>query len=565
MSRRLTLIFWPWGFIGLVFAVVVVALALKPVYHAAKRWRAGTFLKRADSALKAGYWKRADEQASLALQMDPNSLEAVRVLARSARQQGSSSCVALWSEVAQWPEATESDRVELAAAALQFGFQDVAEKQVEVLLAQPRPSAAVYRLAGILAHHEQQPGIAREWFERALQLDPKDAGARVNIAELDLLAPANAGSEQRALNSLRELARRRDEWGLESLRILVSWARRKPAAMPFDPGLAAALRSHPLAGMRESCLAADWEMQSHPEHADELLRDMVARASSLPPPDQRELAQWLNRHKFFEQTIRAFPPDAKLSPQTLVCTLDAMAALGKWSELNRFLEQDLFTEQPALVWLFRARAARELRNAQVFEVDWRQAVRSAGNDPAMLRYLGYYAEMLGETAAAVAAYEALRASPPDELEALLRLIRPYEALGRTTDLQKVFERLAVLRPNDAVVRNDYAYLTLLLNPANLDARQKAEQNYRANPRLPAFAATYALSELRQGRPSTAVTAMRAVPADEITAPGWQAVFAASLKGNGDKAEAAKWAHLIDTSHLKPEERALVADMVGGSR
>ena len=549
--------FWPWGFILMLLALFALSIAATPLYRAAKGWRAGIYLKEAEGALAKKDYKLATQRANLCLQYRYDSAEAFRILAKVADVRRDPRSLNLWTTVLQAGGGTDADRVAFGEAALRENLLVVAQRQLEILLVRPSPGKEIYNFAGLLAARQRQPALAREWFQKALGIDPDYARAAVNLAQVQLLMPDNPKVEQAGIDQLLELAKRKDEWGLQSLRILTDWAMATPSRRP--PGLdpAEMLKNHPLARIQDRCTAARWTIRNHPEKKMEIVDALLKNSADLSESDQRDLAAWLNQIGLYEKTLSVFPPDAKAPEPLLLVQLDAMAALGRWKELDQFLEQDLFMENPALLWIFRARTAREVGQQTRYELCWKQAARAAGKQPLALRYLAYYAETLGDLPRCVEAYENLSQIPEYEMEALLKLIRPYEKLGRTRELLKVLRRLLRMRPDDPTINNDVAYLGLLLNDTSVQPFERARNVYEANPQLPPFAATYALAQLRGGLPAVALKVMQNFKMEQLTAPGWQAVYAAALDANGRRNEAVNVARGIDYQNLKPEEKKLI--------
>ena len=557
-NSPLLLRFWPWGFVLMLLAFLVLSILATPMYRAAKGWRAGLYLKEAQKALDKRDFKQAVLGAKLCLQYRNDSAEAIRILAKAADAQQDSRSLNLWTTVLQASGGgTDADRVAFGEAALRENLLMVAQRQLDILLVRPSPGKEVYNFAGLLAVRQRKPALAREWFQKALAIDPDYARAAVNLAQVLLLVPENPGVEREGIDRLLELAKRKDEWGLQSLRILTEWALATPSRRP--PGLdpAQMLRDHPLARVQDRCLAAQWTIQNHPEKKLEIADGLLKNAAELSEGDRRGLAAWLCRIGLYEKTLAAFPLDAKSPDPLLLVQLDAMAALGRWKELDRFLEQDLFREDPTLLWIFRARAAREVGQRTRYELSWKQAVRAAGRQPLALRYLAYYAEMLGDLPRSIEAYEILSQVPEYELEALLKLIRPCEKLGRTRELLNVMRRLLLMRPTDPTINNDVTYLALLLNDVSAETFERARSVYETNPQVPPFAVTYALAQLRAGLPAVALKVMWNFQPEQLTAPGWQAVYAAALDANGQRNEAIRIARGIDAQNLKPEEKQLM--------
>lgn len=560
MDRRLPFIvrFWPWGFVATLLIAIVLFVSATPLYRTAKGWRAGFYLDEAREALARQDYRRAVQRAKLCLQYRNDSAEAYRILAKVADARRDPRSLNLWTTVLQANGGgTDADRVALGEAALRENMPAVTERQLGMLLVRPTPEKEVYNLAGLLAARQGKMALAREWFVKALTIDPQYKRAEVDLAQVQLLMRGDPKVEQEGIDRLLKLAKEPDEWGLQALRVLTEWTMANPSRKPGGIDPAELLAKHPLAKIQDRCMAAQFEIRKHPEKKLEIIDALLKNASELSEPEQRDLAAWLNRLGMYQKTLTAFPLDAKSPEPLMLVQLDAMAALGKWEELDRFLEQDVLMEQPVLLWIFRARTAKELGREARFELSWKQAVRAAGSQPLALRYLAYYAETIGDLPRAIEAYEKLSQIPECEVDALLKLIRPYEKLGRTRDLLGILKRLLTMRPDDPTLNNDVAYLGLLVDDTSLQPFERARKVYESNPQLPPFAATYALSQLKGGLPAVALKVMRNFSLQELTAPSWRAVYAAALDANGQRADALKVARLIDYDNLKPEEKRLI--------
>lgn len=546
--------FWLW------LALVVLAFLLsRPVIHGVKEWRSDVFARRGESALRKGEWEDAREQALLSLQLQPSRLDALRVLARAVAERDEGESLKIRAMILDQPAATDDDRLALAEAALDLHGTEIVSRQLQVLLERPVPTRETYRLAGMLAAHENQPAVAREWLLQALARDPAYAPAEVELARVELWMIREGGAEERALERLQRLATRTNEVGLQAWRLIAQWATAHVSRLPWDDAWTAKITAHPGASLADHCLAAEWQYATDPARAPEIVERLLAVAKKHPLARRQEVGAWLNRHRMYEKTLAVFPLDPEGPDHVVLAQLDALAGLGRWAEVRDFLSRNILEAEPVLQALYRARAERELGHRLSFEWGWRQAMRAAAGNPRALQYLLAYAERLGEPALAVDAGEALYRQPGFQQPALLRLVPLYEKLGRTRDLLGVMNRLLALRPDDVVVLNDAAWLSLLLKDSVDVAQERANFVYRTNPKLPAFTATYALAKLRRDQADQALKALEGIPRASLTAPGWQAVLAATLAANGKTREAATVAAGIRQDLLKPEEKSLLTD------
>jgi tetratricopeptide (TPR) repeat protein len=549
---------WLW-----IILVIALGFSARPAFRFVKHLRAQSFDKEAEQALSQGNFVLAREKAMLSLRLVPGDIRAFRVMARMGDAKKDPQALRIWELICSGSEATAQDRLAYAEAALRENQLKEAEQQITQLL-NDAPSKEVYHLAGLLAYRQQKPNAAREWFQKALGLDPHYARAIMNLARTEMSFHSDRSIQKQGIEKLIQLGDRNDEWALNSLQLLVEFGANNPTIFPFDSTLAKKLTSHSGAGVSERCLVADWEIRSAPQRADELVSQITSSTTGLSDDDKKKIGIWLNQKKLFQTTLKVFPPSPDSEQDLLLVQLDAMAALGQWQKIHEFLAQDISKMDPVLLALYRGRVSRELGNEKLFDIGWRKAIREAsGNFQAML-YIADYAEKLGEFDKCAEVYENLLEAADQKLHFLLKLVRLYERTGRTRDLLRTIQRISEVHTEPAVV-NDAAYLGLLLNDAPKERFESAYLVYQSDPKKPAFVTTYALAQLRTGSPELALKAYDSIEASDLAAPGWKAVYAATLGANGKKKEAVKIAEGIEVALLKPEEKQLILEYLPPSK
>jgi hypothetical protein len=128
----------------------------------------------------------------------------------------------------------------------------------------------------------------------------------------------------------------------------------------------------------------------------------------------------------------------------------------------------------------------------------------------------------------------------------------------------VAAEIVQLWPDDAVARNQDAYLRLLLGASD-GAAEAAERQAQVlvaqEPWNWEARATLGLARLRLGRKEDALRAFRSVRATGSEPPGALAVRAAILTVNGYEDGAKGDARNLGAAQLLPEERALIAPLL----
>jgi predicted Zn-dependent protease len=137
------------------------------------------------------------------------------------------------------------------------------------------------------------------------------------------------------------------------------------------------------------------------------------------------------------------------------------------------------------------------------------------------------------------------------------LAAPLKDLKST---QTALSRVLQFQPNDPVLQNESAYLSLLLDTRDPNARRIAEKLVLDHPGSPLFVYTLALARIRDGNPAAAVELMEKLkPSADRPPVRRQYLYAAALGLAGQRERARQMARQIDPHHLRDQERALIVD------
>jgi hypothetical protein len=211
--------------------------------------------------------------------------------------------------------------------------------------------------------------------------------------------------------------------------------------------------------------------------------------------------------------------------------------------------------------VYRIRAAIELGQDDALGDRWRDLFRALRfGDASEVLYAAQYAERCGWREAAARGYRQLTRMPAAASDGYAGLIRLAETSGSTQELGDVVREWVESSPGSIEGRNDLDYLNLLLGEKG--SVEGSRRRFDEHPALLACRTTLALACLRNGEPHAAGKLYEDAGIDWSTAqPGWQAVFAATLAACGESERARAVARGIDSAHLKPEERALIAPLL----
>jgi hypothetical protein len=208
--------------------------------------------------------------------------------------------------------------------------------------------------------------------------------------------------------------------------------------------------------------------------------------------------------------------------------------------------------------LFLARSALELGSTTVADLHWKRAHLAAAPSPEQMLFIANYAEKIGRLDQAETAFRSLSVDASTARVAFEGLLRIAQKRG---DLEKLRTLLGTMKerwPKDDSVKNDHAYVSLLMGTAVDESFAVARELVAASPASMAHRTTLALAALRKKDPAGALSVYRGlnIPWDRVSA-SQRAVYAAVLGANGMAAEAKAEADALRLDQLRPEERELI--------
>jgi hypothetical protein len=340
--------------------------------------------------------------------------------------------------------------------------------------------------------------------------------------------------------------------------------------------VANALENHPEARPYHKLLALEVRARENPILTDQYVADAVERfgnaarlaqlyqgTADLADETLAALAAWLNKIGRPAKTLEVLPQGRAVQRQEFFLQyLNALAALQRWNEIKDLLMSERSPIEPMVQHMYHAVAQTHLGSATGATNEWQRALETA-NTPEKFLTLARYAEQNFANDIADAAYaEAIKIAPKNR-EAYSGRLRLALATGHTTQAQTIAAEIAQLWPDDAVVRNQDAYLRLLLGTSDgvaEAAERDAEVLVKKEPQNWPARATLGLARLRLGRNKDALAAFRTIRVTGNEPPGALAVRAAILAVNGYEEGARNDARILGAKPLLPEERALIAPL-----
>ncbi|MGH8100086.1 MAG: hypothetical protein ACREIW_02225, partial [Chthoniobacterales bacterium] len=583
-----------------------------------KAWQARRHAYRAFTYIQNEKWNEGQKEASAAYQLAPTEPQALRAVARFLSRIHQSEALDFWKQLEERQPLTREDRRDEIAAALSVGDLSAAQFALEELLAREDspPSATDWLLAAQVAQQDSETARARELTKKVLDdlhADERDQyQAALLMLALSSTENAEADSVEAGWAHLEKLAKGKTKTALASLVILAQRALSDtPSTIDHQPSVAPksgesgpvrrrlaeggstiaelirALESHPLAKTAHKLLALDLQMHAHPAQRDALISRGIANWKNADTASLVALATWLDDKGEYQRQLDAIPAEKALRSRDLfLLRLDALSALGRWTEIKQLLESEHFPLDQVAERMYVARCNAQLGEKTASENNWKRALEAAGDDSGKLMTLAEYAQRNGANAIAEVAYASAANASPKLRAAWQGRLRIAQASGDTRKMHDVLTDMLAIWPNDRSIQNDEAYIRLLLlfsNSRNDEAaafaglrrgrqisngermkqiEELAEKLVEQNPHSLPHRSLLALARLRENRAAEALEAYTNIHvAPNALTPSALAVHAAVLAANDRTEDARAEAGQIKIDSLLPEEKVLIQNLL----
>ena len=227
--------------------------------------------------------------------------------------------------------------------------------------------------------------------------------------------------------------------------------------------LAEALEEHPLAKAPQKLLALDLRIHADPSQKNALISRGIADWKDADADSLAALATWLNGKGEYQRNLDAIPLEKALqTKEVFLQHVDALGALGRWSEIKQLLNSERFPLDPVIQQMYLARCAAQLGEKTAAENSWQRALEAAGNDVQKLLTLADYAEKNGVIEIAERAYNSATSEMPKLRAAQQGRLRIAQAQRDTKKIHAVLADMLKIWPNDTAIQNDEGYTRLLL-------------------------------------------------------------------------------------------------------
>jgi Flp pilus assembly protein TadD len=534
-------------------------------YHAYQNWEDRHLVRRAAAYLGGGDLKSATLSARRALQLNPNSAGAMRIMAQIAEQSRDRAALEWRRKLVQIARHSTPDLLALANCAVQFGDLNTAEKTLAGIDDSEKHAAAFHAASARLARARKNAAEAKSEWREAVRLAPNDESYQMQFA-LSCLEQADETQRAEGLTILEKL-RSSPAQRCATTRSLILDGVAHHERIEKLRSLAQDLQSYPESIFNDKLLYLDILRQSRDPGYTSYLTNIEKEASAKPA----DLAALLTSMSANEMNIVAID-FARSLPENILnawpvpwAMADAYAKANDWALLEKLTTNASWEQFDFLRHAYLARALRTENKPVAAEHEWATAVRSASAQAQSLLLLTGVISEWGWKNEMVDLLWQLAKFPENQLDALHSLYAHYAKAEDTQGLYRVLVRLTEIDPGDLKVQNNLAQISLLLNADMGRARQMAADLYRKEPSNAAYVSTYAFSLYEKGDARGALKVMRTLPEHQFKDPSLAAYYGIMLAGAGEKTKAREYLEIGKKAHLLPEEKLLTGRAEAASK
>ena len=543
------------GVVGGIFVIGLLSWGGLRLYHT---WQERHLVRRAAGFLGGNDFKTAALSARRALQLNPESQEAARMMATIAERSGDGTELGWRRQVFERAPSSIDDALALVRAALRANDVPLAERTLTGLGESAEQTPAYHAARGRIAEIRNKPAEAEAHWAKAAALAPDNAAFHVQLA-IAQLGAADVAKREAALASLERLRADPNQRAAATRALIIDGGTRGAEPQRLR-GLASDLQSYPEAVFSDRLLYAEILRQlrdpGYAEYLAALERDAVAT-----PADAAGLLTWMSGSGNAADAVRF---TATLAAELIakwpvpLAAAEAYAKAEDWAGVQRIVADKNWVAYEFLRQAYLTRALRGEGRQLEADRSWAQAQRDAAPQPQAILLLARTVAGWGWQNEMVELLWTLSKAPETRLEALQLLYQHYAQRGETGGVYRVLLQSTESAPGDLTMQNNLAQISLLLDADPERARKIAAELVRKEPGNAAFVSTYAYSLFARGNVAEAKAAMDNLREEQLQEPGIAAYYGIILAAAGEKEKARMYLAEGAKAYLLPEEKALLA-------
>ena len=549
-------------YVKLVLAIVggIVLLALLGwgglrAYHA---WQERHLVRRAAGFLSGGNVKTAALSARRALQLNPESADAARMMADIAERAADGTEFAWRRQVYDLAPGSIDDALALVRAALRANDLPLAERTLDSLGANADRTAAYHAARGRVAEMRNKPAEAETHWARAAELAPQDTAYQVQLAMVQL-GSTDTAKRDGALAALERL-RSDPKQRAAATRALIIDGGTRGADPQRLRALASDLQSYPDAVFSDRLIYIEILRQlrdpAYPDYLAKLQTDALGNATDIAG-----VLTWMAGSGNAADAVRfagTVPEEMAAKWPVPLAMAEAYAKAEDWEGVQRVAGDKDWAAYEFLRNAYLTRAFRGERRQLEADQRWAQAQKEAAPHPQAVLLLARTVSGWGWEKETVDLLWMLTKAQETRLEALQLLYQHYAKNADTGGVYRVLLQSTEITPEDLTMQNNLAQVSLLLDADAERARKIAADLVRKEPGNAAFVSTYAFSLYAQGDYEAARAAMETLTEEQLQEPSIAAYYGIVLAAAGEKEKARAYLARGAQAFLLPEEKALLA-------
>ncbi len=542
-----------WG-IGLAVVVVLGFLGYHFLYS---KWMPERLSRQAAALVTEGEFTIAGLKARRALQMNPESVSAHRVMAEINEAIGSPHVVVWRQRVVDLDPRSIEDRLYLIQASLRSNEKKIARHALEGFEEDQKDSAAYHAAAGAIAEADGNHEKVVEEYGKAVKRAPENRSYVFDLARAKLRSDDYSVRREgvQTLESLSEVP----EFRLRSIRAIIddlasrklfTEAARRATELAKDPNASFPDRIRSVEMLyRTSNLA----------YVGELIK--LEREATGDANKAGHLLTWLafaGLEKNALQLGKELPEDFQDRPFVNAPLALAYVRLGDFDAAENLAKESQWGKFEFLRRAILAKAMRDSGNEPGFRAEWNLAVAAAQKEATSLIQLSQLTHFWGWHRELRELLWPIARSPDREAAdwALKSLYKEYLDSGNTAGLLEVVDRMLELSPNDKALLNNRTMFSLLLNRRLEQAFETARRLYNESPEDPIVASTYAFAHFTEGRVDQAIVVMERLRAEDLQMPSVAGYYGLFLASGLRSTDAEGLLEIAKKAPLLPEEKAL---------
>jgi hypothetical protein len=544
--------------------VVIALIALPAGYYVArhhawpayKSWREAKLERMTQEFMAKGDFDNALLTARQALRKNQRSIALWRLAAAASKAKGSTDVIYYQRNVAQLDH-TVASQLELIRLALKHGAYRDALDAIDNINPEAKKNIEFHRLAAQAYLTLGRPVSAKLHLNSLISLQPDDQKARLDLAEIEL--GEDAEGKNTALRQEIIALSRSDGLRMRALEMLLKDAiNRDDKSRALE--LAGQLRGQPNLESEQRVLVLTGLTAGGSAEANEYRHTLQKELSDDPKAVvalvrfYRHSGPQIEARKWFD----SLSPEVRKDTRVQEAIAEAFLEWKEWMRLDQALAGGQWKDREFMRHAFTAYSARKTGRLADAGNAWRLAVIQAGDSTrATSELLALVARWGWQTEQYDLVWKLFALMPRNESISRQLIAWEYQQ-GHTANLNRIYARLMEFSGDDRMLKNNFAYSSLLLDANLSKAYEVARLNLQAEPENPYFITTQAFALYKQSRPAAALNLLETIRPSALSSPErmmFRALFRAS---SGDAAGAADLLDGVKISGFLPEERRLAA-------